>query len=819
MATATVTRADGKKSSNVCSTIVVVGFVSLSLVAIWMLMSESVVPVELPFRGKSNYRVGETGIDMTISDNSPLRDGGTGKALPETNQSIENQSEVQGKDSEPASRNDKDEKPDEDAASEKAIPDVRDQDERLTDGNSGDNSSSGSTSMKSNQDSGFENQAGNEKQSDDEEDTDNIDRQDMGMQKEDAGKFPEEQAGNGSHTVEGVATDTGDHLKDEKHGVDSESDVSGDTENDPRDSEVPKEVLADAGQPEISIETTAQNGSWSTQVVESQNEKKWQQNAMLNKQSSPQWKVCNTTAGPDYIPCLDNWYVVRRLPSTMHYEHRERHCPDEAPTCLVPLPKGYKLPIQWPDSRDKIWFNNVPHTKLVDVKGGQNWVKTSGEYLTFPGGGTQFVHGALQYINFIQDMYPVISWGKSTRVILDVGCGVASFGGYLFEKDVFTMSFAPKDEHEAQVQFALERGIPAILSVMGTQRLPFPSGVFDAVHCARCRVPWHVEGGRLLLELNSVLRPGGVFLWSATPIYRKGTEDVGIWKEMSRLTKSMCWDLMVVKRDRLNKVAIAVYRKPNANICYGERPHNEPPMCNESDDPNAAWHIPLQSCMHKVPVNESERGSQWPELWPVRLEKPPYWLNSKRGVYGKEAAEDFVADYEHWKNVVTKSYATGIGLDWSTIRNIMDMKAVYGGFAAALRDKKVWVMNVVPVDCQDTLPIIYERGLFGLYHDWCESFSTYPRSYDLLHADNLFSNLKKRCKLLPIIAEVDRILRPGGFFILRDDMETIGETENIIKSMHWEIKLISSVQNKGLLCAKKSFWRPQETQAIPAAIY
>lgn len=87
-----------------------------------------------------------------------------------------------------------------------------------------------------------------------------------------------------------------------------------------------------------------------------------------------------------------------------------------------------------------------------------------------------------------------IAWGKRSRLALDVGCGVASFGGYLFERDVLTMSFAPKDEHEAQVQFALERGIPAISAVMGTKRLPFPSKVFDVIHCARCRVPWHIEG-------------------------------------------------------------------------------------------------------------------------------------------------------------------------------------------------------------------------------------------------------------------------------------------------------------------------------------
>ena len=53
-------------------------------------------------------------------------------------------------------------------------------------------------------------------------------------------------------------------------------------------------------------------------------------------------------------------------------------------------------------------------------------------------------------------------------------------------------------------------------------------------------------------------------------------------------------------------------------------------------------------------------------------------------------------------------------------------------------------MNVVSVHAPNTLPYIYERGLFGVYHDWCESFGTYPRSYDLLHADHLFSRLKNR---------------------------------------------------------------------------
>jgi len=113
-------------------------------------------------------------------------------------------------------------------------------------------------------------------------------------------------------------------------------------------------------------------------------------------------------------------------------------------------------------------------------------------------------------------------------------------------------------------------------------------------------------------------------------------------------------------------------------------------------------------------------------------------------VYGKPAPEDFAADLAHWRKVVRSSYLAGMGIDWKTVRNVMDMRAVYGGLAAALREMKVWVMNVVTIDSPDTLPVIYERGLFGIYHDWCESFSTYPRSYDLLHADHLFSKLKPR---------------------------------------------------------------------------
>lgn len=78
--------------------------------------------------------------------------------------------------------------------------------------------------------------------------------------------------------------------------------------------------------------------------------------------------------------------------------------------------------------------------------------------------------------------------------ILDVGCGVASFSAYLLPLNIQTMSFAPIDSHENQIQFALERGIAAMVSSLATKQLPYPSSSFEMVHCSRCRVDWHKNG-------------------------------------------------------------------------------------------------------------------------------------------------------------------------------------------------------------------------------------------------------------------------------------------------------------------------------------
>lgn len=517
--------------------------------------------------------------------------------------------------------------------------------------------------------------------------------------------------------------------------------------------------------------------------------------------ASFQWELCQAPANVDYIPCLDNYEAIKALKSRRHMEHRERHCPKPSPRCLLPLPKGYKMPVPWPKSRDMIWYDNVPHPKLVEYKKDQNWVRKSGDYLVFPGGGTQFKDGVTKYIEFIEKTLPVLQWGKHIRVILDVGCGVASFGGYLLDKNVITMSFAPKDEHEAQIQFALERGIPATLSVIGTQKLTFPSNAYDLIHCARCRVHWDADGGKPLSELNRILRPGGFFVWSATPVYRDDERDRNIWNAMVTLTEAMCWKV-VAKTSDLSGIGLVIYQKPDSYSCYNKRKEDNPPLCDQKDDHNSSWYEPLSTCLSRLPVDNNGNLYQWPSSWPERLSSKPPSLPTE-----PDAEEIFSEDTKHWSALVSDVYLDGLAINWSSVRNVMDMNAGYGGFAAALIDQPVWVMNVIPIEMQDTLPIIFDRGLIGIYHDWCESFSTYPRTYDLLHSSFLFRNLTQRCDLLVVIAEMDRILRPGGYVLIQDTMEMMKKLRPILESLRWSVNFYQGQ----FLVGKKSFWRPQAT--------
>lgn len=511
------------------------------------------------------------------------------------------------------------------------------------------------------------------------------------------------------------------------------------------------------------------------------------------------WVACKGPVAVDYIPCLDNSQAIKELKSRRHMEHRERHCPQPSPRCLVPLPNGYKVPVPWPKSRDMIWYDNVPHPKLVEYKKDQHWVIKKGDFLVFPGGGTQFKDGVTNYINFIEKTLPSIEWGRHTRVILDVGCGVASFGGYLLDRDVITMSFAPKDEHEAQIQFALERGIPATLSVIGTQKLTFPDNAFDLIHCARCRVHWDADGGKPLMELNRILRPGGLFVWSATPVYRDDDRDRNVWNSMVALTKSICWKV-VAKTVDSSGIGLVIYQKPVSSSCYEKRQESNPPLCEQQDEKNAPWYVPLSGCLPRLPVDSMGNLVGWPTQWPDRISSKPPSLTTL-----SDAEEMFIEDTKHWASLVSDVYLDGPAINWSSVRNIMDMNAGYGGFAAALIDLPYWVMNVVPTHTEDTLPIIFDRGLIGIYHDWCESLNTYPRTYDLLHASFLFRNLTQRCDIIDVAVEMDRILRPGGYILVQDTMEMVNKLNSVLRSMQWS----TSLYQGQFLVGNKGFWRPK----------
>ncbi|CAI5977166.1 unnamed protein product [Closterium sp. NIES-65] len=436
--------------------------------------------------------------------------------------------------------------------------------------------------------------------------------------------------------------------------------------------------------------------------------------AAEDKISAPVFPLCQTE-GPDFIPCLENEAAIKALKSTSHYEHRERHCPgkDGVLRCLLPLPEGYKAHVNWPESRDQIWFANVPHTQLANYKADQNWIKPEGDRFIFPGGGTQFKYGVTKYITWLQEVFPFLSFGKRIRAMLDMGCGVASFGAYLDAFHTRVLSVAPRDEHEAQVQFALERGVPALVGVMGTQRQPLPSNVLDALHCARCRVPWHAEGGKLLLEVNRLLRPGGYFIWSATPVCKecaaKGTDDEGIWAAMTNLTASMCWKRVGKKISHGFGIGVAVWQKPTSNDCYAARPAGDlPPMCPLQDNADAAWYIPMQACLHPVPSGKEERGGAWPAEGEERLTAVPGWLGRGKGrkireeaggeesgrvrgeeggeerggevvgVYGRPVVKEYQHDVGHWERVV-RHYVDGLGINWEGVRNVLDMDAHYGG--------------------------------------------------------------------------------------------------------------------------------------------
>lgn len=128
----------------------------------------------------------------------------------------------------------------------------------------------------------------------------------------------------------------------------------------------------------------------------------------------------------------------------------------------------------------------------------------------------------------------------------------------------------------------------------------------------------------------------------------------------------------------------------------------------------------LETCITPLPEVTSEEdvaGGQL-EKWPKRLNAIPPRISS--GSVKGVTAGSFEKDSQLWRKRVSYYKSIDNKLNQpGRFRNLLDMNANLGGFAASWVDDPVWVMNIVPAEAEvNTLGVIYERGLIGTYQSW-----------------------------------------------------------------------------------------------------
>ncbi|RRT60373.1 hypothetical protein B296_00011303 [Ensete ventricosum] len=298
----------------------------------------------------------------------------------------------------------------------------------------------------------------------------------------------------------------------------------------------------------------------------------------------------------DYTPCQDQKRAMTFPRENMIY--RERHCPPDKEKlyCLVPAPEGYVAPFPWPKSRDYVAYANVPYKSLTVEKAVQNWVQYEGNVFRFPGGGTQFPQGADKYIDQLASVIPIAN--GTVRTALDTGCG-----------------------------FALERGVPAVIGVLGSIKLPYPSRAFDMAHCSRCLIPWGANDGIYMMEVDRVLRPGGYWVLSGPPInwksnyqaWQRTKEDLSEeQRKIEEIAKLLCWEKVSEKGE------IAIWRKRiNAESCPGRQ--DETPINVKKIVGGMRWNIKLV---------DHEDGPLVPEKILVAVKQ--YWVGGNKSKKAKE---------------------------------------------------------------------------------------------------------------------------------------------------------------------------------------
>lgn len=226
------------------------------------------------------------------------------------------------------------------------------------------------------------------------------------------------------------------------------------------------------------------------------------------------------------------------------------------------------------------------------------------------------------------------------------------------------------------------------------------------------------------MEIDRVLRPGGYWILSGPPInwkrhwkgWQRTEEDLNEEQNsIESVARSLCWKKIKERDD------MAIWQKPINHIhCKANRNlFNSPPFCS-SPDPDSAWYTKMEPCITPLPdaTNANEIAGGELKKWPERLTAVPPRIESG-GVDGVTAGS-FRQDTELWRKRIGhyKSVIPQLG-QRGRYRNVLDMNANLGGFAAALIENPLWVMNVAPMAANaGALGVVYERGLIGTYQDW-----------------------------------------------------------------------------------------------------
>ncbi|XP_027919822.1 probable methyltransferase PMT5 isoform X1 [Vigna unguiculata] len=522
----------------------------------------------------------------------------------------------------------------------------------------------------------------------------------------------------------------------------------------------------------------------------------------------------------NFVPCHN--VSANLISGFKDGEEFDRHCEvyKVSERCLVRPPKEYKTPLRWPSGRDVIWSANVKITKDQFLSSGsmtKRLMLLEENQIAFHSQDGFIFNSVKDYARQLAEM---IGLGSDIelpqagiRNILDINCGFGSFGAHLLSLKIMVVCIAAYEATGSQVQLSLERGLPAMIGNFISRQLPYPSLSYDMVHCAQCGIMWDEKDGLFLIEVDRVLKPGGYFVLTSPTRRPQGSS-----KEKKRImsnavegfTQQLCWTLVAQQDETF------VWQKTPDVECYASRKQSTIQLC-EGEDTQSYYR-------HLVPCISGTSSKRWIAIQNRSSESG--LSSAELKIHGVQP-EEFYEDLQHWRTAVNNYWSLLTPLIFSDhpkrlgdedpfppynmVRNVMDMSANFGGLNAALLEEKksVWVMNVVSSTASNALlPLILDRGFAGVMHDWCEPFPTYPRTYDLLHADGLLSHLSsERCSTIDLFLEMDRILRPEGWVILSDTMGAIEMARMVATQVRWEARVID-LQNgsdQRLLICQKPF--------------